>query len=303
MEINKSSDTEEKYQSARSKQINEDFLKRVKIDGEHTIYRVICPDCISYIAPAGSGKIVTSAIIQGRMDGKEQEFNTKELAQLTIDEHKSNKPLHNPEISLPMIEYLIHNDKHMVRYRRGEYDDLIIHVHTVDGFHISSDKCAYECNKCGAIYQSKGEGHTMFRTSDPRCAKEVHSESEIGSSGYRESNLTKICVCPDLEQRVQIDDHIQHIEWCKEHPERAGKCHICGAVPNVDNPVEVGYSICVKGWRKFLWGDNGYDERLVCDYCYYTDPEYVTICPRRDREKYFKKRRRADAANKRRGKI
>lgn len=89
----------------------------------------------------------------------------------------------------------------------------------------------------------------------------------------------------------------------KEHPERAGKCHICGAVPNVDNPVEVGYSICVKGWRKYLWGDSGYDERLVCDYCYYTNPEYATVCPRRDREEYFKKRRRADAENKRRGKI
>lgn len=166
------------------------------------------------MAPASSGEIATSAIIQGRMDGKEQEFNTEELAQLAIDEHKSNKPLHNPEILLPIIEYLIHNDKQMVRYRRGEYDNPTIHVHTVDGFHISSDKCAYECDKCGAIYQSKGEfGHTIFQTSDPRCAKEEHSESKIGSRGYRERNLTKICVCPDLEQRGQIDDHIQHIEW------------------------------------------------------------------------------------------
>jgi hypothetical protein len=57
------------------------------------------------------------------------------------------------------------------------------------------------------------------------------------------------------------------------------------------------------GWRKYLLGDSGYDERLVCDYCYYTNPEYATVCPRRDREGYFKKKRRADAANKRRGKI
>ena len=73
------------YQSARSIQINKDFLTKVKIDSEHTIYKVICRDCVSYMLPASSGGIVTSAIIQGRMDGKEQEFKTKELAQLAID--------------------------------------------------------------------------------------------------------------------------------------------------------------------------------------------------------------------------
>ena len=52
----------------------------------------------------------------------------------------------------------------------------------------------------------------MFKTSDPRCADEVHPDIEIGMDGNRQRNLTKICVCPDLEQREQIEENILHIE-------------------------------------------------------------------------------------------
>ena len=128
----------------------EEFKAKIgKIDSERSIYEVVCGDCITYI-----GTQSMTGIVSGWMDGKEyQEFYKLEHAEATIRLHRDKKPLHNPRILPAVTEYLTHDDKYILRY--GAKNDHV-KIHSVNGFHITSDKCAFACKKCGAIYTSKG---------------------------------------------------------------------------------------------------------------------------------------------------
>lgn len=64
-------------------------------------------------------------------------------------------------------------------------------VVSVDGFKIASDKCAYECKNCGAIFQSKNELYrSIFATNDPRCKTCKDGEN---------IDLQRICECEPLD--------------------------------------------------------------------------------------------------------
>jgi biotin synthase-related radical SAM superfamily protein len=134
------------------------------------------------------------------MDGKDYEFKSLQEAQAAVKLHQNNNPLHNPYVAAkPVVEYLVHNDKHMIRYREESEDR--IRIHSVNGHAISSDKCAYECQLCGAIYESKEyPNHSFFRTSDPRCATETHYDSNT-ICGLQE--VEKICLCPSIFQESE----------------------------------------------------------------------------------------------------
>jgi hypothetical protein len=116
---------------------------------------VTCSDCITY----HRGPYVEGTI-SGWLDGQEGlEFKTLEDANSIIKKHIVDKPLHRPKVSKPVTEYMVRTDKYMVRYR-GTHG---LHVYSVNGYHIASDKCAYGCKTCGAIFQSKGAfNHRMF---------------------------------------------------------------------------------------------------------------------------------------------
>jgi DNA replicative helicase MCM subunit Mcm2 (Cdc46/Mcm family) len=63
-------------------------------------------------------------------------------------------------------------------------------VTRVDGFKISSDKHAYVCETCGAVFQSKNiHRRSLFRTDDPRCI-----ECEKNCRGA----LKRVCECPPI---------------------------------------------------------------------------------------------------------
>jgi hypothetical protein len=191
-----------------------EFIERIggkdKIDSECAVYSAYCRECVTYHSPTNAGGgMVVSGVSTGLMDGKEQEFKTVKDAQAAIDEHKANNPLHEPKLSgqSPVIEYLTHTDKHMIRYRTSARaanpDDDFVHVYSVNGYHIASDKCAYECKLCNAIYESKEDGYSRaFRTGDPRCNNETHYDNS--RTGLR--SLQKICVCPTIYEEQELED-------------------------------------------------------------------------------------------------
>ena len=269
----------------------EEFKAKVgKIDSEQIIYEVCCNDCITYIDTPSM-----TAIISGRIDGKEsQEFYKLGEAEAAIRLHKDSYPLHKPRILPRIIEYLIHSSKYMIRYRAV---NGYVHVHSVNGFFIPSDKCAFACRRCDAIYKSKSlYGHSFFPTFNPKCKAEVHSLYESREGQYPEYNIVKICVCPDLDERIQIKEEKLHEDWCKANPEKATKCHICGATPKSDHPENVGWNGSTKDWIRAIWSgdiDGVYEEKLVCVDCYYTGSEYKTRCGPIARRRYLlaKKRR------------
>jgi hypothetical protein len=152
----------------------------------HKIYGIGCSDCISYKSEPGY-----QATISGLINGEEQEFNTLDKANAAITLHAKEKPLHKPYLHKPVIEYIVSDMNHMIRYRGGdgkEFDHS--HVYSVDGFKIASDKHAYECMECGAIYQSKdARDRTVFPTDDPRCSRETHKMKSLSN---------RICQCPTI---------------------------------------------------------------------------------------------------------
>ncbi|HKG87287.1 MAG TPA: hypothetical protein VKA95_03085 [Nitrososphaeraceae archaeon] len=97
-----------------------------------------------------------------------------------LDEKEPQAPIDTTE---PLLEY-------DYGYKIGDTERKI---YSVDGFRIASDKCAYVCQKCKAVYQSKTLfGRTMFHTKDPRCKTCDH--------GF--IDLKKVCECPDLATRM-----------------------------------------------------------------------------------------------------
>jgi hypothetical protein len=180
-----------------------------KIDSERTIYEVRCDGCIAYADTSSPTGIIT-----GWADLKEpQDFYKLGKAKAAIRLHKDTHPLHKPRILRKITEYLTHSSKYMKRYRMV---NDIVHVYYVNGFRISSDKCAFACKKCGAIYKSKAlYGHSFFPTSDLKCKAEVHSRFEKRQDQIVEYNLEKICICPDLNEREQLEEEKLHQEWCK----------------------------------------------------------------------------------------
>jgi hypothetical protein len=97
--------------------------------------------------------------------GRTKNSKTKEEAHAVAKKHIVDKPLHNPKVAPPVTEYLIHNEKYMVRYRTNGFNG--IHVYSVNGNHIGGNKCAFACKHCGAIFRSKGIcGHTTFPTNE-----------------------------------------------------------------------------------------------------------------------------------------
>ena len=78
---------------------------------------------------------------------------------------------------------------HLFVYER--YPSGFESVIEVDGFHISSDKCAYECIYCKAIYMSKNISiRSIFATDDPRSGK-ICTNKE----GH---DLKRICKCEEI---------------------------------------------------------------------------------------------------------
>lgn len=169
-----------------------EFIANIKIvEKQHMIYSIGCKDCVSY----SSGQNY-QALINGLMDGKEQEFYKIADAKAAIKLHKSNNPLHKPYINDIEKEYVIRQDEHMLRYR-SDRNGRVFRVYSVDGFKIASDKCAYACKQCGAIWESKGLGHSLFTTDDPRCTDETHTISD----------LVKLCICEDIGERYDKEFH------------------------------------------------------------------------------------------------
>lgn len=57
------------------------------------------------------------------------------------------------------------------------------------GFYISDDKHAYECQECGAIYQSKNkDSRSLFATDDLRC----------NNCNHGLDSLLRICECKEI---------------------------------------------------------------------------------------------------------
>lgn len=140
------------------------------------------------------------------MDGKQQEFKTVEGAQEAIDSHTIKKPLHKPCMLPPVTEYVTHDDKHMTRYRSGEFNNPSIKIYSVDGFHKSHDKCAYACKQCGTIFYAKSiHGHTAFPTDQEKCSDCLYSHHKNEQIRYLK-NMEKVCVCEVLDERQEMDD-------------------------------------------------------------------------------------------------
>lgn len=72
-----------------------------------------------------------------------------------------------------------------------KYDVDTRHVKYVNDFYIGSDKHAYQCQKCGAIFQSKSiDERTIFKTDDPKCISCDENRHSI-------DDLKRICACPE----------------------------------------------------------------------------------------------------------
>jgi hypothetical protein len=85
--------------------------------------------------------------------------------------------------------------KHKIKYQKypSGYEGVI----EVDGFRIAEDKCAYECNVCGAIYMSKNiDCRSVFRTDDPRSPCSHIATGIFSEMG--EPKLTRICKCEPI---------------------------------------------------------------------------------------------------------
>ncbi len=223
-----------------------------------------------------------------------------EDAQAAVELHRSKNPLHNPHVATkPIVEYLIHTDKYMIRYRQTSAAEDRIRIHSVNGHTIASDKCAYICQLCGAIYQSKEyPNHSFFPTTDPNCLLETHQNYDM-ICGLQ--NVEKICLCPTIfEESEQYEEQLtktKSIEWWNTHP---NECHVChkpffnqGHVYETFNfdslglgklPYEKQSKIMNRQTRYWhLFTDYDDDEgakvakRLVCEDCYYTSPEYKDV--------------------------
>lgn len=258
----------------------EEFKAKIgKIDSERSIYEVVCGDCITYVKESS-----WIGVISGNIDGKEYlEFYKREDAEAAARLHKDNKPLHSPRVLPAVTEYLTHNNRYMLRYRAK---DDYVHIHSVNGFQISSDKCAFACKKCGAIYSSKGlYGRSFFPTSDPKCKAEIHHLYEQKDVLTREYNIEKICICPDLDERRQLEEEELHKNWWQANADKGLKCHIC----DCEYPEGLsGWKELAKGWKNFrCTGNNRYEEKLVCEDCYFTSPEYKDTCGPKPRRRYL----------------
>ena len=78
-----------------------------------------------------------------------------------------------------------------------EYDERE-RVKSVDGFHIMSDKHAYKCKICGAIWQSKNiYNRSLFRTDDPRC-EECDDMGGSGELTHPREELEQVCKCDPI---------------------------------------------------------------------------------------------------------
>lgn len=65
-------------------------------------------------------------------------------------------------------------------------------VTSVDGFSIASDKHAYKCKRCGAIFQSKNiYTRGIFPTDDPRC-------KNCDDVRHDYLDLEKVCECDPI---------------------------------------------------------------------------------------------------------
>lgn len=257
----------------------EEFKAKIgKIDSECSIYEVVCGDCITYIDTQSM-----TGIVSGWMDGKEhQEFYKLEHAEAAIRLHRDKKPLHNPRILPPVTEYLTHDDRYILRYR-AENDH--VKIHSVNGFRIPSDKCAFACKKCGAIYTSRAlYDRSFFPTSDPKCKVEVHHFYEEKDVLRKEYNIEKICICPDLDEYRQLEEEELHRNWWEANPDKVSKCHLCG----FNYPEGQGWKDLAKGWHNPTWtGDARYEEKLVCENCYCTSQEYERRCGSKNRRRYL----------------
>lgn len=277
------------------------------LDGKSILYTVGCRDCIAY-TETNSGPIKGGVEVRGRMDGREYEFKSLEAAQAEIDLHRKNKPLHNPYVSSkPIMEYLIHMDKYMMRYRQTDTGEDTIRIHSVNGHTIAPDKCAYICQLCGAIYQSKDyNGYTLFDTTDPRCQMETHGLQK----------LEKICLCHTIfEEREEHEEQQtkrKSIEWWNTHP---NECHVChkpffapGHVYETFNPTAIDRKKRNRNYKRLerrtkYWHLFGaYDDaehgsyipvqnKLVCEDCYHTSPQYKDRAPPLDKKRYLARKR------------
>jgi hypothetical protein len=115
------------------------------------IYRYSCEECN----------------IETRKSTRREVYSLKQGKEL-INTHLKEKPLHKPKL-FQTREYLAKSGRHFLRYRG---DENYPHIYSVDGFYISGDKCAWECVKCGAIWESKAINcRSIFETDDPRCIR------------------------------------------------------------------------------------------------------------------------------------
>jgi hypothetical protein len=270
------------------------------LDGKSILYTVVCGDCISY-REIDIGPIKSSIQGRGRMDARNYEFKNKEAAQAAID-------LHHPYLSSkPIVEYLIHTYKYMMRYRQTYAAEDTIRIHSINGHTIASDKCAYICQLCGAIYQSKDYyGYTLFDTNDPRCQTETHGLQELKKFVY-------VLRYSKREEREEQQTKIKSIEWWNTHP---SECHVChkpffapGHVYETFNPTHTDRKKWNRNYQERLerrtkyWHLLGaYDDvehasyipvqkKLVCEDCYYASPQYKDSVTPLDKKRYLSRKR------------
>ncbi len=184
-----------------------EFKVKFKIDSQCIIYEVGCKTCLS-ISSDFNSDYHWEISVDGLTDGKLEEFYKLENAESAIKLHIEKKPLHEPVVFPPQREYTI-SDKggHLIKYRCKIGKGGNVHVHSVDGFRILGEKCAYECCKCGAIYESRGSGimaghFRVFPTDDPRCLSEIHELQEM--------TTRRLCLCLTADEaRREHEDELE----------------------------------------------------------------------------------------------
>jgi hypothetical protein len=173
---------------------DEETKVMVKIEDvqRRSYWKLICKGCRRY------GKVKLEQIVEQKQRENRKYFDYKRLCEIknthqyqeTSGEHTEFEEIEGHDI---VKEVRIRNRTHVIVY---DVDSL--RVEEVDGFEIQSDKCAYICRECGAIFNSKNiYCRSLFHTNDPQCKECIHiyrrNKDERMDVNIR--NLDKICEC------------------------------------------------------------------------------------------------------------
>jgi len=80
-----------------------------------------------------------------------------------------------------------------LRLKYKKHPSGVEHIEKVNGFWIAGDKHAYQCQKCGAIFQSKNKDcRNIIPTADPQC---YSCEQNIK---HTNDDLKQVCKCDPI---------------------------------------------------------------------------------------------------------